>query len=389
LLPWLKIEELNMKRTQLNYLRCIHCGDHLEYSNELKRVEIGDEIIHGGIRCLGCSTLFPIINGVGVFFEKPLFEALMTPAEKKILEMIGFHGRDDGNHTTAGDSEKLVRTVENWSYQWNEVLRWKTADFDGDGFCGEKCFRAFIPIEAGSYRDKKVVIWCGGNGREAYHVARSSPALIVVVEIGDEIYRIRNLFAPDANLLLLRCDMLKNPLKSRIADISICDHALQHLSDHAKAAEMIADVLVDEGVAGICAYSYENNFLMTHVIEPMKCIFHALPLKLLRLVSSLPALVIYFLINFVYMPLGRYNVNLARKIPLYDHMAFWSECDFKFIWTACFDLMHAPISYHFKKEEIEALAASNRLEIRKLVNTHGTTWSLVAVRTTGSQRREA
>jgi len=294
--------------------------------------------------------------------------------------MIGFRAGNGGGDRSSGDSEKLVRTVENWSYQWNEVLQWKTADFEGEGFCGEKCFRAFIPIELEAYRDKKVVIWCGGNGREAYHVARSSPKLIVVVEIGDEIYRIRNLFNSDVSLLLLRCDMLKNPLKKNIADISICDHALQHISDHEKAVEMIAGILEKNGVAGLCAYSHEHNLLMTHIVEPMKFILHRVPLKLLRLVSSLPALVIFFLINFLYMPLGRFNVKLAREIPLYDHMAFWSKCDLKFIWTACFDLMHAPISYHFKKEEIEALAASNQLEIRKLINTHGTTWSLIAVR---------
>lgn len=369
-----------MKQAHLNCLECISCRSDLDFSREHESIIIGDEILHGALRCLGCSKVFPIINGAGVFFEKPLFDALVTPAEKKILELIGFRegegcGSKDGEH-----SEKLVRTVENWSYQWNEVLRWNPADFEGEGFCGEKCFRAFIPIEPEAYRGRRVVIWCGGNGREAYHVARSSPELIVVVEIGDEIYRIRNLFGPDVNLLALRCDMLKSPLKTGIADISICDHALQHIADHTKAVETIAGVLKDNGVAGVCAYSFENNFLMTHIIEPLKCIFHRLPLKLLRLLSSLPALVLYFLINFFYMPVGRFDVKLARKIPLYDHMAFWAKCDLKFIWTACFDLMHAPISYHFKKAELEAMAVSSGLTIQKLVNTHGTTWSLVGVR---------
>ena len=50
---------------------------------------------------------------------------------------------------------------------------------------------------------------------------------------------------------------------------------------------------------------------------------------------------------------------------------------FKFIWSACFDLMHAPISYHFREDEMTALAESNGVTIEKLVLTHGTTWSLV------------
>jgi len=108
----------------------------------------------------------------------------------------------------------------------------------------------------------KVIVWCGGNGREAYHISKFNPSLLIVNEIGDEIYRINGLISQGINLLLLRCDMLHNPLRDGVADISICDHALQHVVDKPGAFSAISNVLASGGKAAICVYSYENNFLM-------------------------------------------------------------------------------------------------------------------------------
>ncbi|HOT27437.1 MAG TPA: methyltransferase domain-containing protein [Candidatus Ozemobacteraceae bacterium] len=369
-----------MKNIHLPLLRCIRCGGDLGIASGLAATESGDEIIHGSIACGQCGAEFPIVDGVCVFLDPDMMEALLTPAERRSIAKTGCRRSSAGAGTGSPGNETLVRTVENWSYQWNQVLGWSAEDFDGKGFCGEKCFREFIPIRPEEYRDRNVVIWCGGNGREAYHVARYSPALIVVVEIGDEIYRIRDLFGPDANLLLLRCDMLKNPLREGIADISICDHALQHIIDHRQAFSVLAGVLKPGGLAGVCAYSHENNFLMTGLVEPLKSVLHRLPLVLLRFLACIPALVIFFCIHFVYLPLRRYDEKMARRIPLNEHMIFWSECNLKFIWTACFDLLHAPVSYHFRRDEIVSMAAAGKIEIRTLENTHQTTWSMLGTR---------
>jgi hypothetical protein len=73
-------------------------------------------------------------------------------------------------------------------------------------------------------------------------------------------------------------------------------------------------------------------------------------------------------------------------LPLKEHMMFWSVNCFKDVWLSCFDLIHAPISFHFRKEDMEGLVVMNQLELVKLVNTHGTTWSLVTKKpSTGSQ----
>ena len=70
--------------------------------------------------------------------------------------------------------------------------------------------------------------------------------------------------------------------------------------------------------------------------------------------------------------------RLSKKIPLFDHMMFWAKGNFALIRTSCFDLIHAPVSYHFKQNEVLKLAQLANLHIDKLINTHGTTWSMTA-----------
>jgi hypothetical protein len=143
-----------------------------------------------------------------------------------------------------------------------------------------------------------------------------------------------------------------------------------------RAFSLFCKMLKKGGRIGICVYSSEHNFLMTQIVEPMKQVLCLLPLKLLRILAFPLALFIHALIHLVYIPLDA--IGFARKMPLRDHMVFWSKSTLRFIWSACFDLLHAPISYYFTREEMIELAHSNDLVIEKLINTHGTTWSLVA-----------
>ncbi|MBF0188345.1 MAG: hypothetical protein HQL50_10525 [Magnetococcales bacterium] len=108
----------------------------------------------------------------------------------------------------------------------------------------------------------------------------------------------------------------------------------------------------------------------------LKFILTKLPLNVVRYLSLLPALAIFALIHLLYVPMDRLLPSLAKRMPLHAHMMFWSPNRLTFIWAACFDLMHAPISYHFSKEEMTALAHDNRLQVAALELTHGTTWSL-------------
>ena len=367
-----------MRAAHVELLRCIACtGDLTVSPRHPGRVE-RDEIEEAVLACTQCGALYPVIFGAGVFFPRDAVGGYLNAEEKKACDRLGLDWMTkdspiDPNH------RKRLAVAENWSYQWNEVYRYAEKELEGSGFFGSEIFFTFIRIAPGEFRDKTVIVWCGGRGKEAYHIAKHGPKLLIVNEMGDEIYHIRRIVPEGTNLLVIRCDMTMNPLKDEIADYSICDHALQHVEDHRLGFTRLASAIKPGGTVAINVYSYEHNVLMTHLVEPLKTVLHRLPIRIQRTIAFAPALLIYFVIHAVYIPAKRrLPERLSGTLPLFEHMMFWSRESLRFVWTACFDLVQAPISYHFKQHEVRDMAVANRMDIISLVNTHGTTWSLTA-----------
>lgn len=366
-----------MKVSHIDLLCCLLCRGPLSLSQSHVVERKNGEIEFGVLVCKNCSSLYPIINGVGVFFLRNQLQHHLNQYEKGTCNRLGV--RLEGlSGAMSHQEEAQLRVEKNWSFQWNKTYEYTIEDLEGQGFFGEELFFTFIPIGRETLKNKNVIVWCCGSGKEAYHVAKHSPAVLVANEIGDEIYKIREKLPEDINLLLIRCDMTNNPLIEGWADISICDHALQHIPDHQLGFKKLLDALKLGGVAAICVYSYENNFLMTHIIEPLKSVFHRFSLKMQQALAFPAAAIIYFLIHCIYVPVSKIvPESFCNRLPLFDHMIFWAKDSFSFIWLACFDLIQAPVSYHFREREVIEMANNNNVEILKLINTHGTTWSFV------------
>lgn len=365
-----------MKESFIELLCCIKCRGKLFLSQDYNYQINHNDIEFGVLHCKNCSALYPILNSVGVFFRENLIYHYLNHDEKVALKQMGFNFHENG--PLNNDQKRQLHAARNWTYQWKEVYDYSKEDLEKENFFSEELFFKFISIDVSDLKNKNIVIWCDGKGRGAYRILKFSPNLIIVNEIGDEIYGIRNLIPDIDKLLLLRCDMTDNPLRSRLVDYSICDHSLQHVIDNRLAFVRMLDVLRPGGIVALNVYSYENNFLMIRIIEPLKFLLHKFPLKMQHYIAFAPAIFIYLLIRLVYIPMQRFcSYKICKKFPLFDHMIFWSKSSFRHIWTACFDLIHAPIAYYFKKSEIINMAALNNIKVMKLINTHGTTWSLV------------
>ena len=367
-----------MRIEHVELLCCTACKGALSLSEEPGSRDRDDTVEFGVLTCDDCDARYPIIDGVAVFFRRDLIGGFLNEYEKDVCRRLGVPLDADPRRLTEAE-RKQYRVARNWSYQWNKAYSYTREDFEKEGWLREELFFKFIPIDPSDLKEKSIVIWCGGKGKEAYHVARYDPELIMVIEIGDEIYGIRKLIDESTNLLLVRCDMMLNPLRDGLVDYSICDHALQHVADYRLGFKEIVQVLKPGGTLAINVYSHENNFLITRVVEPLKKVVQRLPIGVQNRIAVIPAVVLYCLIHFGYGPAGKWlPEKLYKKLPLYEHMAFWSDISYSWIRLACFDLLQAVISHHFRREELEAMAAKNGVRINKLVHTHGTTWSMIA-----------
>ncbi len=369
----------------IKLLCCIKCGGDL---NIEKSAVVDDLVVFGLLYCPSCHRYYPILNTVGVFFDEDVLADFLTQEELALIEAHGLgkalperRPERQTDKSVSSHHDSVVAVAHNWEYQWDKVYAWDAKQLNGDDMFNEAFFWTFIPLDPKILREKVVYIACGGRGREAFHSAKYSPRKIIVNEIGSEIYSIRTLLGDrNSSLLLIRSDVCRSPLKPSVADVCICDHALQHVADHGKGYAEISKALKPGGLVGICVYSHENNFLLTRLVEPAKIILTKLPLPIVRLLALAPAVAIFAAIRLVYMPLERLAPLVAKRLPLHDHMIFWSNNAFEVVWLSCFDLLHAPISYHFHRWEVEALALNQGQAIQKLVLTHGTTWSMIAQR---------
>lgn len=367
-----------MRIQDIALLRCIDCDSPAPL--ELTALEQqGQEVVSGLLRCPACGSAFPIIHKTGVFFQRSKWADYLTAEEQAELNRLGY-GEAFPSADRPGDrpDDPQARVASNWEYQWREVYAWSKKDLDSNNIFNEDFFWRFIPLETGAIKGRTVYIACGGRGRETYHVAKHAPSLIIVSEIGAEVYDIgRLVIGEQTPLLLLRCDISHSPLRAGVAEVTICDHALQHVEDHSRGFAELVKATRENGLVGICVYSHENNFLMTELVEPSKKMIHRMSLRNIRALALLPAAAIYLAIRLVYIPLNKLAPKAARRLPLNDHMMFWSSNPFAIVWLSCFDLIHAPISHHFRREEVEGLAVVNGCAIKRLVLTHGTTWSLI------------
>jgi SAM-dependent methyltransferase/uncharacterized protein YbaR (Trm112 family) len=368
-----------MNLAHLALLQCPECSGDLEVLAGETEAEV---LLNGLLGCRRCSRTYPVLDGIGIFFRHDAPDPL-TPTERARLAVFGHNptpSQADGPGNTHAHRRAAVGS--NWEFQWQEIHPFSREHLEGEGFLSRAAFNRFVPLPEGVFQGKSVLIGGAGRGREAFHVAAHGARLIVAVELGREIAAIPELLAgePAVELLLLRADLTALPLRAGSLDLAICDHVLQHVHDHRQGFAELARVTRSGGEVAICVYSWEGNLLMTHVIEPMKAIFHRIPLRILFGLALIPSVLVEGLIRCVYQPLERVAPRWARHLPLREHFLCWAKNEFRTTWMSIFDLLHAPISYHFRREEVERLAVGNHLRVEVLQHTHGVLWSLIGRR---------
>ncbi|MBF0131756.1 MAG: methyltransferase domain-containing protein [Magnetococcales bacterium] len=369
-----------MKNDHVHVLRCVECGGSLDLRDATLQ---DDVVISGRLGCQQCDRVYPVIATVAVCFRRNVLHDYLEPFERDFILEQGWQDcltHSEGGHDPWHQKQKDVS--DNWSYQWGLVAKnMDQKDFSGRGYHAPEAFWNFVRIPRESVSGKTVLVTCGGFGREAYHLVAAGAETVFFNEIGVEIYQAAKLI-PDAGrkLVLLRSDAIHLPLADHSVAFAICDHALQHIPMYTEAFRKLVALTQSGGKTIICVYSWENNFLMTHCVDPSKKVLHKINLKVLRFLALPITAMVFLAAHGFYAPLGRFLPNLGRKLPLFEHMIFWSQFPFPVLWISIFDLLHAPVSHHFRREEVEKLALDNDLVIEELHNTNGSLWSLVGIK---------
>ncbi|MBF0312113.1 MAG: methyltransferase domain-containing protein [Oligoflexia bacterium] len=329
-----------MKKDDLVFFCCPQCKSELDLPTP------------STVKCLSCGQTYPIIDHVICFY---------TP------------------HNEIND--KIIKTNHNWSLQFGKFFPVTLSLLENNyGFYGRNAFYKFSGLDSNTFTNKIIGIFCGGSGREAYHVCQASSQKVIVLDIGEHIFTLPNLLRNFMDkLILVRCDLSKSPIKKSSLDIAICDHALQHIPHQKTIFQEIFSTVKATGIFSCCVYSFENNFIMVYIIEPLKKVLSFMPPHGLFLLAIFPALALYLLTMILIIPLSKLFPSISHLIPFKDQLSEWWAHGFKKFWEACFDLLHAPISYHFKHAEMVEMANTTNAEVTKLINTNSSLWTMVVV----------
>ena len=368
-----------MLRSDVQYLWCPKC-----YGDLMVTVikSIGNTIDEGYLACVNCEENYPIINTVANFFSSSVRDQVLSVEESELVKNVLPKGISIDNGTDLIIHNKTVQSGMHWSKQFGEYFHVKKELLDSNsGFWSEKTYFEYSGIDKEQLEGNTVAIFCGGSGREGYHLGNAKTKKVIVLDIGNHINLLPKLYGDNAEkYILIRCDASLHPIRTKSVDIATCDHALQHIVDHRQVYGKISKVVVDKGIICICVYSFENNFLMIRVGEPLKRILRFVPLKILYYLCLVPASLLFISAAITYWLSNRISPKSIERIPLNKSLLLYFQNGFRTFWEVCFDLLQAPVSYHFTREEMIELAEENNQTILKLVNTFSTTWSMVATR---------
>lgn len=353
-----------MKKGLIEHIVCPEC------LTELSLIECGKYGIGGILRCAN-EHYYPVINDVPVLIKNNCLAHFLRPHE-----LTGFisAAKELKIHPALGNipdlqTELLKKSYVNWSMQWN------TYDFEHTIWEDKKTFLEHIPLDESALGRYGALLEIGcGRGRNIKHVKRKDNT-IFAIDISEAACITSERYRKDDNVYVLRSDAMHLPFKDGTFDLIYSDHVLQHIFDLNRCFAEIRRVARTDNAFFFNLYSKENNFIMTKAIEPFKkIVLNRLPIKLLHLLSSLPALCLWLSIKCVYAPVHKYAKKLYRILPLSEHMTFWLSFKYGICRQTCFDFLHAPIAYYFSNKDIEVLSAATALNLEDKHLLRETLW---------------
>jgi SAM-dependent methyltransferase len=300
-----------MKESLLPFLICPACAGELSLRADARE---GLEIVAGGLRCAGCRADYPIRNGV------PRFADVANDATQR-------------------------ETAENFGAQWLE--------FDRVEPHHQQQFLDWIaPVTPDFLRGKLVLEGGCGKGRHTRAVAEWGARAIVGVDLSDAVEAAHRNTRDLPNAHIIQADIYRLPLR-RSFEYSFSVGVLHHLPDPRAGFASLVRHVRPGGAISAWVYGRENNGWIVRFVNPLReRITSRLPMRVLYLLSYLPAAMLYLLLKLVYAPLA--HTPLARRLFYADYLGYIARFPFREIHNIVHDHLTAPVAFYIRREEFAA-----------------------------------
>src|SRR2546428_2138705 len=207
----------------LKTLRCPGCHGHLELRDDCSQVN-GDQ----SFECTRCDEQFPVIRGIPRLVLSPLRDALL------------------GNEAAPIGDELQVKTALSLGYEWTRFPE-MYEEWD------QVFLKYMQPHQPEFFQGKKVLDAGCGNGRFAYHAARSG-AEVWAIDLGPAIEVARRNTEPAGKVQVIQADLHHPPFALESFDFIYSIGVLHHLPNPEAAFQNLLRYLKPGGEIQIYLY---------------------------------------------------------------------------------------------------------------------------------------
>ena len=303
-----------MKEKLLAYLVCPACAGSV--SLNVSQAEDA-EIIEGELRCVACSSSFPITRGIPRFAE-----------------------------LAAVERDKQA-TAENFGWQWRHFT-------DVDERYAEQFLGWIAPVTPEFFRDKVVLEGGCGKGRHTQLAARWGAREVIGIDLSEAVETAYAATRSLPNAHVIQADIYRLPL-ARVFDYAFSVGVLHHLPNPRQGFFSLASKVKAGGHVSAWIYGAENNEWIVRLVNPVReKITSRIDQRALLHLSKIPAAGLFLATKLIYGPLNRRGSTLGQYLFYNEYLIAIAPFGWREQHLIVFDHLVAPTAFYIPRDEFES-----------------------------------
>ena len=264
------------------------------------------------------------------------------------------------------------QTAEAFAKSWTHLP-------PGSVYTFEQFVDWLAPLTRNEIERRSVLEFGCGNGSLLVHLTKWQPSQITGVDLG------RSTSAAESNMrqtgyqnyTIKQADL--TTFASDGFEVVYCIGVLHHLANPRQGFEAVIANTRPGGRFHCWVYAREGNWLIIHIVDPIRRITSRLPWRITKYVIAAPLAAFYFV--YASSLRAARHVTWLRFAPLFEYSVWIAQRPYSFFLHVAFDQLIAPRTVYIDKAAIEEWLKHPRVipETSYVFFRNGNSWKFGAI----------
>jgi SAM-dependent methyltransferase len=236
-----------------------------------------------------------------------------------------------------------VKTADAFATSWNNLPK-------GSVYTWDQIEDWMAPLKMNDIRGRRVLELGCGNGSLMVHMAEWKPSFLEGVDLGDSVKTAELNTAHMERVKVTKADLVTFT-GTKPYDLVYCIGVLHHLQDPYKGFESVVRNTAPGGRFHCWVYAKEGNWVIMHLVEPIRKIACRLPWWFTKYLLATPLVFPYFVYAKLLKVLPKWSI--FTHAPLYEYSLWIAKRGFFFFRHVAFDQLVTPQTTYIPKATIE------------------------------------